>query len=54
MIGFSDDVYGKPMEVEFVTRLRETRPFGGVDELIEQLKKDIEHALRVLQVVKHE
>jgi riboflavin kinase/FMN adenylyltransferase len=48
LIGFSGDVYGKPMEVEFVTRLRETKPFGGVSELAEQLKKDVEQAKRAL------
>jgi len=49
LIGFSGDVYGKSMEVEFIARLRDTRPFGGAAELSEQLKKDIEHAKRVLQ-----
>ena len=48
LLGFSGDVYGKPMAVEFVARLRETRPFAGVNELIGQLKQDIEHAKRVL------
>lgn len=49
LIGFSGDVYGKPMAVEFVEKLRDTRPFAGVNELVEQLKQDIEHAKRVLQ-----
>lgn len=49
LIDFSGDVYGKPMGVEFVARLRDTRPFGGVAELVEQLKRDIEHAKRVLR-----
>jgi riboflavin kinase/FMN adenylyltransferase len=48
LIGFSGAVYGKEMSVEFVSRLRETRPFGGVNELIAQLKQDIEHAQQVL------
>jgi FAD synthase len=34
--------------VEFVTRLRETRPFKGAAELVEQLQRDIEAAKRVL------
>ena len=42
LIDFSGDLYGKPMAVEFVARLRDTRPFAGVEELIEQLKQDIE------------
>jgi riboflavin kinase/FMN adenylyltransferase len=48
LIGFSGDVYGKPMAVEFVARLRDTHPFGGVNELIEQLKRDVENAKRIL------
>ncbi len=50
LIDFAGDVYGQPMEVEFVARLRDTRPFNGVAELVAQLKQDIEHASRVLQV----
>jgi riboflavin kinase/FMN adenylyltransferase len=48
LIGFVGNLYGKPMAVDFVARLRETRPFAGVKELTEQLKQDIEHAQRVL------
>ena len=48
LIGFTGDVYGKAMEVEFVARLRETKPFKGVDELVSQLKVDIEQAQRFL------
>ena len=50
LIGFAGDVYGKEMGVEFVTRLRETRPFSGVGELVEQLKQDIERAKQALLV----
>ena len=49
LIGFTSDLYGKPMSVDFVAKLRDTRPFGGAKELIEQLKQDVEHASRVLQ-----
>ncbi|MDY3559544.1 bifunctional riboflavin kinase/FAD synthetase [Gemmata sp. JC673] len=50
LIGFAGDLYGRELTVEFVSRLRETRPFGGAAELVEQLKRDIEHATRVLGV----
>ncbi len=36
------------MGVEFVARLRETKPFKGIDELVEQLKQDIEAAKTIL------
>ena len=48
LIDFAGDLYGKPMAVEFVARLRDTRPFAGVNELIEQLKADVERAKGVL------
>jgi riboflavin kinase/FMN adenylyltransferase len=48
LIGYSGDLYGRPMVVEFVAKLRDTRPFAGVAELTEQLKQDVEHAARVL------
>lgn len=48
LIGFSGDVYDKPMSVEFVSRLRDTRPFNGVNELVSQLKHDVEQAKLVL------
>jgi riboflavin kinase / FMN adenylyltransferase len=48
LIGFSGDLYGQPLAVDFIARLRDTRPFRGVDELTNQLKQDIEHAKRVL------
>lgn len=41
LIDFSGDLYGKELRVEFVRRLRDTRPFAGVAELVEQLKNDV-------------
>jgi riboflavin kinase/FMN adenylyltransferase len=48
LIGFNGDLYGREIKAEFVERLRDTRTFGGVDELISQLKHDIEAAKRIL------
>jgi len=44
LIGFSGNLYGTTLAVEFATKLRDTRPFSGVHELTEQLKRDIEAA----------
>ena len=44
LIDFAGDVYGQPMAVEFVSRLRDTRPFAGAAELVAQLQKDVEAA----------
>jgi riboflavin kinase/FMN adenylyltransferase len=48
LIDFTGDVYGKPLAVEFVAKLRDTRPFAGVGELVEQVKRDVEAAKRIL------
>jgi riboflavin kinase / FMN adenylyltransferase len=44
LIGFHGDLYGQPLAVDFVRRLRDTRPFAGVQELVEQLRRDVEQA----------
>ena len=49
LIGFSGELYGQAMAVDFIARLRDTRPFSGVAELTEQLKQDIGAAKRVLE-----
>jgi len=41
LIGFAGSLYGQPMEVDFLARLRDIRRFGGVDELKAQLREDI-------------
>jgi riboflavin kinase/FMN adenylyltransferase len=47
LIGFDGDLYGRPLAVTFLDRLRDTRPFGGVAELVAQLRQDVEQARRV-------
>jgi riboflavin kinase / FMN adenylyltransferase len=49
IIGLDDALYGQPLEVDFVDRLRDIRPFGSPAELVEQLHRDVD---RVKQLVK--
>jgi riboflavin kinase/FMN adenylyltransferase len=44
LIGFQGDLYGQELSVDFLDRLRDTRPFGSVDELVAQLRADVERA----------
>lgn len=44
LIGFSQSLYGQPLEVDFLTRLRDVRPFAGIEELKAQLTRDVEAA----------
>ena len=44
LIGFQGDLYGQALAVDFLDRLRDTRPFGSVAELVEQLRRDVAQA----------
>ena len=48
LIDESIDLYGKPLRVELIARLREERRFDGIDALKAQLTKDVQSAKRVL------
>jgi riboflavin kinase/FMN adenylyltransferase len=44
----AQDWYGAPVRLEFVARLRETRPFSGLEALKAQLASDEQHARAAL------
>ena len=41
---FSQNIYGKKINVEFLHKLRDEKKFNGLDELKEQIFKDISTA----------
>jgi riboflavin kinase/FMN adenylyltransferase len=47
LIDFEEDLYGHDLRVAFVERLRGEKRFAGVEELIAQMKVDVEDARRV-------
>jgi riboflavin kinase / FMN adenylyltransferase len=47
LIDREEDLYGKTLRVAFVERLRGERRFPGVEELIAQMRADVEDAKRV-------
>ncbi len=47
LIDREDDLYGRALRVAFVERLRGERRFAGVEELIAQMRIDVEEAKRV-------
>ena len=47
LIDFAGDVYGRVVEAEILARLRPTRRFAGLDDLLAQIRADINQA-RVL------
>jgi riboflavin kinase/FMN adenylyltransferase len=41
LLDFAGDLYGQSLRVAFIARLRETKKFASVDELCQQLEKDV-------------
>lgn len=48
LLDFEGDLYGKRMTIELVRRIREERAFGTVEELREQIARDIAQVREVL------
>lgn len=44
VLDFDGDLYGQRLAVQFVAFLRSERRFSGIDEITEQLKKDVDAA----------
>jgi len=51
LIGFAGDLYGRAIEIDFLERLRATQKFSGLDELLGQIKADVDQTLRVCEAV---
>jgi riboflavin kinase/FMN adenylyltransferase len=41
LLDFSGDLYGRTVELDFLARLRSTRAFSGLDDLLAQIRDDI-------------
>lgn len=48
LIDFDEDLYGQHLQIEFSHFLRSERRFGGIDEIAEQLSKDVDAARALL------
>ncbi len=49
ILGFTGDILGKEIRLEFIERLRDEKKFRNPEELSEQIKKDIERAKEILK-----
>jgi riboflavin kinase/FMN adenylyltransferase len=47
LIGQQESLYGQPLEVDFLARLRDIRPFESPQALSQQLVRDVEEAKRI-------
>lgn len=50
LVGHDEPLYGQPLEVDFLARLREIHPFPSTDALVAQLKLDVEQVARIVNV----
>jgi riboflavin kinase/FMN adenylyltransferase len=46
ILDFRSEIYGSPVELEFLDRLRGERRFGSTEELVEQIARDVEEVRR--------
>ncbi|HEV3204180.1 MAG TPA: bifunctional riboflavin kinase/FAD synthetase [Gemmataceae bacterium] len=51
LIDFQGDLLGQILELEFVDRLRDTRAFPSLDQLVAQIRLDVERARRLVGVI---
>lgn len=49
---FYQDIYGKEIQVAFIQRIRGEKAFETPEALIQQIKKDMDHARQILKSVK--
>jgi len=50
ILDFNEEIYGEKIRVNFIKRLRDEIKFSGIDELSEQIHKDVEHAKELLSL----
>lgn len=50
LIDFAGNLYGMPLEVDLLSRLRDIQPFESVDQLANQLAKDVDKTRQIAQV----
>lgn len=48
LLDFDGDLYDRPLQVDFVARLRDTVKFNSAEELIVQMKRDVEETRRIV------
>ncbi|HEY7535143.1 MAG TPA: bifunctional riboflavin kinase/FAD synthetase [Thermodesulfobacteriota bacterium] len=52
IIDFKGDLYGKPIRVEFMDRLRDERRFESIDELVAQISRDVKRTKEIFSEVR--
>jgi riboflavin kinase/FMN adenylyltransferase len=53
VLGFTGNLYGKLLGVDFLEKIRDVRRFASVEELIEQLRKDAKEVESIINAAKN-
>lgn len=48
LLDYSDNLYGRPLTLDFIARLRPEMKFSGIEALLAQIRHDIEAGRRIL------
>ena len=49
LIGFHGDLYGRRVELDFLERIRGTRRFEGLEDLLNRIQEDVDQAVRICE-----
>jgi len=48
LLDYNNDLYGQDIRVDFIKRIRDEKKFSNIDELSQQIKKDIDSGRKIL------
>jgi riboflavin kinase/FMN adenylyltransferase len=48
LLDFNNDLYGQDIRVDFIRRIRDEKKFSNIDELAQQIQKDIDSGRKIL------
>jgi riboflavin kinase/FMN adenylyltransferase len=48
LLDFNQDLYGQPLRLDFIARLRGEQKFAGIEALVAQIRRDIEAARQLV------
>ena len=49
LLDFQGDLYGKTLQLDFISRLRDEKHFNGIQALVDQIHRDIDQARNILR-----
>jgi riboflavin kinase/FMN adenylyltransferase len=47
LVGFAGDLYGRRLDIDFLARVRDTRRFDSIEELVDRMRADVARAVEI-------